>query len=108
MIAIRYLTNCYTIVHRTWRFGIVNILEDGQFPRVEIYTGQQLLSVLGSIYREPDIGFSGYIHHLSHEQQTRLDDLTYNPSEISLHTTKLSSDFAGTFATAVFPRWIEA
>jgi hypothetical protein len=37
-----------------------------------------------------------------------LDDLTHTPKYGLPHTTKLRSDFAGTFATAVFPRWTEA
>lgn len=39
---------------------------------------------------------------------TRMDILTYILEDRLPHTTKLSSDFAGTLATAVLPRLIEA
>lgn len=39
---------------------------------------------------------------------TPMADLTYAPKDRLPYTTKLSSDFAGTLATAVLPRLIEA
>ena len=39
---------------------------------------------------------------------THLYSSTYSLEDRFHHTTKLSSDFAGTFATAVLPRLIEA
>ena len=50
-----------------------------------------------------------FLARYTHEYgNTRMANLTYTLKDRLLYTTKLSSDFAGTLATAVLPRLIEA
>lgn len=66
------------------------------------------IKALDRMYHDPDIAFLA-IYTIYHTYGSiHLDGLTHVPKDGLPHTTKLRSDFAGTFATAVFPRWTEA